>query len=236
MLATSRPLAVVLVTCTAIALVGWMVQVAADAGGVRNGRSAPVALIEEASFAVEDGIHLTALAAGARFRADANGPLGLPFRSRRPTTYPARRRVPDLNYADAMPGYVLWPALVILMGSSRRRALRGFAAARAVKAARSAPRRWGAVTGPAWAVTMAFLVDPRRGPVPRRRGRRSVFGVFLIGGALLGAGGGAPRGLPQSSRGNEAALLIGLLVLVAGGIAASRCSATAPTSASRTRS
>ena len=38
-----------------------------------------MALIEEASFAVEDGIHLTALAAGARFRADANGPLGLPF-------------------------------------------------------------------------------------------------------------------------------------------------------------
>ena len=37
-LATLRPLAAVLVTCTAIALVGWMVQVGADAGGVRTDR------------------------------------------------------------------------------------------------------------------------------------------------------------------------------------------------------
>ena len=78
-LATLRPLAVVLVTCTAIGLAGWLIQVARDAGGVRAGRSAATALIEEAAFAAEHGIHLTALAAGARFTPDADGALGLPF-------------------------------------------------------------------------------------------------------------------------------------------------------------
>ena len=78
-LATLRPLAAVLVICTVVGLAGWLVQVARDVDGVRLGRSAPTALIEEAAFAGEDGIHLTALAAGARFTADADGPLGLPF-------------------------------------------------------------------------------------------------------------------------------------------------------------
>ena len=63
-MATLRPLAAVLVTCTAIGLVGWLVQVGADAGGVRSDRSAATALIEEAAFAGEHGVHLTALAAG----------------------------------------------------------------------------------------------------------------------------------------------------------------------------
>ena len=68
-----------LVICTVVGLAGWLVQVGRDVGGVRLGRSAPTALIEEAAFAGEDGIHLTALAAGARFTADADGALGLPF-------------------------------------------------------------------------------------------------------------------------------------------------------------
>ena len=37
--ATLRPLAALLVTCTAIALVGWLVQVGADSGSVRADRS-----------------------------------------------------------------------------------------------------------------------------------------------------------------------------------------------------
>ena len=40
-LAALRPLAAVLVVCTALGLVGWLVQVGRDAGGVRAGRSAP---------------------------------------------------------------------------------------------------------------------------------------------------------------------------------------------------
>ena len=192
-LATLRPLSVVLVTCTAIALVGWMVQVGADAGGVQNRRGVPVALLEEASFAVEDGIHLTALAAGARFRADANGALGLPFPVAEANDVPGRGGTFRIfNYADAIPAYVLVPALVILMGLVALGALyAGFAAARTVKArSLGTGAAWGALTGPAWAVTMACLVILAGGLFHGDADDASVFGVFLVGGALLGAGGG----------------------------------------------
>jgi hypothetical protein len=192
-LATLRPLSVVLVTCTAIALVGWMVQVGADAGGVQNNRGVPVALLEEASFAVEDGIHLTALAAGARFRADANGALGLPFPVAEANDVPGRGGTFRIfNYADAMPAYVLVPALVVLMGLVALGALyAGFAAARTVKArSLGTGAAWGALTGPAWAVTMACLVILAGGLFHGDADDASVFGVFLVGGALLGAGGG----------------------------------------------
>ena len=82
--ATLRPLAAVLLTCTAIALVGWLVQVGADAGNVRESRSAPTALIEETVFVAEHGIHLTALGAGAIFRPDAQQRARAPVPGRRP--------------------------------------------------------------------------------------------------------------------------------------------------------
>ena len=206
--ATLRPLAAVLVTCTAIGLVGWLVQVGADAGGVRNERSAATALIEEATFAGEHGVHLTALAAGARFRADANGPLGLPFPVADANDVPGRGGAFRIfSYDDALPAYVLLLALVLLMGLVTLGALyAGFAAARAVKAGSVATgAAWGAITGPAWAVAMALLVILAGGLFHGDADDASVFGVFLLGGALLGAAGGAlsvsgqPAGGPASS-------------------------------------
>jgi hypothetical protein len=193
-LAALRPLAAVLVTCTAIGLVGWLVQVGADAGGVRNDRSAATALIEEASFAGEDGVHLTALAAGARFRADANGPLGLPFPVADANDVPGNGGAFRIfSYDDALPAYVLLPALVLLMGLVALGALyAGFAAARAVKAGTlGTGAAWGAITGPAWAIAMALLVILAGGIFHGDADDASVFGVFLLGGALLGAAGGA---------------------------------------------
>jgi hypothetical protein len=193
-LATLRPLAAVLVTCTAIGLVGWLVQVGADAGGVRAGRSAPTALIEEAAFAGEHGIHLTALAAGARFTSDANGALGLPFPVADANDVPSRDgsfRI--FAYEDALPAYVLLPALVLLMGLVAVGALyAGFAAARAVgSTSLQRGAAWGAVTGPAWAIAMAILVVGAGGLFHGDADDGSVFGIVLLGGALLGAAGGA---------------------------------------------
>jgi hypothetical protein len=193
-LATLRPLAAALVTCTAIGLVGWLVQVGADAGGVRVERSAATALIEEAAFAGEDGVHLTALAAGARFRADADGPLGLPFPVEEANDVPGGGGAFRIfSYDDALPAYVLLPGLVILMGLLALGALyAGFAAARAVKASSlGTGAAWGAITGPAWAIAMAILVILAGGLFHGDADDASVFGVFLLGGALLGAGGGA---------------------------------------------
>jgi hypothetical protein len=194
MLATLRPLAAVLVICTVVGLAGWLVQVGRDAGGVRNDRSAATALIEEAAFAGEDGVNLTALAAGARFRADANGPLGLPFPVANANDVPGNGGAFRIfAYDDVLPGAVLLPALVLLMGLVTLGALyAGFAAARAVDAtSMGRAAAWGAITGPAWAIAMAMLVVLAGGIFHGDADDASVFGVFLVGGALLGAAGGA---------------------------------------------
>ena len=193
-LATLRPLAVVLVICTVLGLTGWLIQVGRDTGGVRNGRSAPTALIEEAAFAGEHGVQLLTLAAGARFTADANGPLGLPFPVENANDVPGRNgtfRV--FAYDDALPGYVLLPALLLLMGLITLAAVyAGFSAARAVDAGSlGTGAAWGAITGPAWAIALAILVVLAGGIFHGDADDASVFGLFLIGGAVLGAAGGA---------------------------------------------
>ena len=193
-LAALRPLAAVLVICTALGLVGWLIQVARDVDGVRAGRSAPTALIEEAAFAGEHGIHLTALAAGARFTSDANGALGLPFPVADANDVPGGDggfRI--FSYDDALPAYVLLPAIVVLMGLLALGALYGgFAAARAAGAGSlQSGALWGAITGPAWAIAMAILLVGAGGLFHGDADDGSVFAIFLVGGALLGAAGGA---------------------------------------------
>ncbi|HEY6889932.1 MAG TPA: hypothetical protein VI300_19180, partial [Solirubrobacter sp.] len=193
-LAALRPLAVVLAICTVVGLTGWLIQVGRDAGGVRLQRSAPTALVEEALFAGEHGIHLTALAAGARFSADGDGALGLPFPVANADDVPGRGgtfRV--FAYGDVLPAAVFIPALILLTGLLVLSALyAGFAAARAVRATslRSGVL-WGALTGPVWAITMAFLVVLAGGLFHGDPDDTSVFSVFLLGGAVFGAAGGA---------------------------------------------
>jgi hypothetical protein len=184
----------VLVTCTAIALVGWLIQVGRAVDDVRVGRSAPTALIEEASFLGEDGIHLTELAAGARLTADAGGALGLPFPVAEPSAVPGPDRgLRIFSYNGALPAYVLLPALVVLIGLVALAALyAGFAAARAVRPGSPATAAaWGAIAGPAWAISMAVLDALAGGAFHGSGDSGSVFAVFLLGGAVLGAAGGA---------------------------------------------
>ena len=193
-LATLRPLAAVLVVCTALGLLGWLIQVGRDAGGVRAGRSAPTALIEETAFLGEHGINLTALAAGARFTADADGPLGLPFPVAGAQDVPGGSGAFRIfSYEDAIPAYVLLPALVLLIGLVALGALyAGFAAARTTSATTlQTGALWGAITGPAWAIAMAILVVLAGGLFHGDADDTSVFAIFLFGGGLLGAAGGA---------------------------------------------
>jgi hypothetical protein len=173
-LAALRPLAVILAICTVVGLAGWLVQVGRDAG--------------------EHGIHLTALAAGARFSADGDGALGLPFPVADANDVPGRGgtfRV--FAYDDALPTAVFIPALILLIGLVSLGALyAGFAAARAVTAGSlQSAALWGALTGPAWAITMAFLVVLAGGLFHGDADDTSVFSVFLLGGAAFGAAGGA---------------------------------------------
>jgi hypothetical protein len=191
--ATLRPLGALLIACSALGLVGWIVQVGADVDEVRGGRSTATALVEESLFVGDHGVHLAALASGARFTADANGALGLPFPVDQAADVPGRDgglRV--FSYTDAMPAYVFLPALVLLFGLLILAALyAGFAAARAVGAATPIlGAAWGAVAGPAWAIAMSILISLAGGLFHGDADGGSVFGLFLLLGALLGAGGG----------------------------------------------
>jgi hypothetical protein len=193
--AALRALAALLIACSAIGLVGWVVQVGADVDDVRAGRSTATALVEEALFTGEHGVHLAALAAGARFTADAPGALGLPFPVDQAADVPGRDggfRI--FSYSDAMPAYVLLPAIVALMALLILALLyAGFVAARAVDASTTVHgAAWGAITGPAWAIAMSILTSLAGGLLHGDADGGSVFGVFLVFGALLGAGGGAP--------------------------------------------
>jgi hypothetical protein len=192
--ATLRPLAALLIACAVIGLVGWVVQVGADVDNVRAGRSTATALVEEAFFAGEHGVHLAALGAGARFTADAPGALGLPFPVDQASDVPGRDGgLRIFSYSDAMPAYVLLPAIVVLMGLLILAMLyAGFVAARAVAATTPVHgAAWGAITGPAWAIAMSILVALAGGLFHGDADGGSVFGLFLVFGALLGAGGGA---------------------------------------------
>jgi hypothetical protein len=192
--ATLRPLAALLIACSALGLVGWIVQVGADVDDVRAGRTTATALVEEALFVGEHGVHLAALGAGARFTPDAPGALGLPFPVDQASDVPGRDggfRI--FSYSDAMPAYVLLPAIVLLMGLLILTMLyAGFAAARAVAVATTVlGAAWGAITGPAWAIAMSILTSLAGGLFHGDADGGSVFGVFLVFGALLGAAGGA---------------------------------------------
>ncbi len=192
-IATLRPLGVLLIACSALGLVGWIVQVGADVDEVRAGRSTATALVEESLFVGEHGVHLAALASGARFTADANGALGLPFPVDQASDVPGRDGgLRIFSYTDAMPAYVFLPALVLLFGLLILAALyAGFAAARAVGAGTPVSgAAWGAVTGPAWAIAMSILISLAGGLFHGDADGGSVFGLFLLVGALLGAGGG----------------------------------------------
>ena len=191
--ATLRPLGALLIICAALGLVGWLVQVGADVDQVRYGRSTATALVEESLFAGEHGVHLAALASGARFTPDATGALGLPFPVDQAGDVPGRDGgLRIFSYTDAMPAYVFLPALVLVIGLLILAALyAGFAAARAVGAA-TPPlgAAWGAVTGPAWAIAMSILTSLAGGLFHGDADGGSVFGLFLLLGAVLGAGGG----------------------------------------------
>jgi zinc-ribbon domain len=192
--ATLRPLAAVLVTSAALGLVAWLAGVGAAADQARGGRSAATALIEETAFVGEDGVHVAELGAGARFHTDGPGALGLPIPVSKAANVPGGDgRLRIFSYNDALPAYVFLPGLIIMMGLVALGALyAGFAAARAAGAGSLvAGAAWGALTGPVWAVAMTILNALAGGFFHGAAESGSVFAVFVLGGALLGAGGGA---------------------------------------------
>ena len=174
--ATLRPLGALLIACAALGLVGWLVQVGADVDQVRAGRSTATALVEESLFAGEHGVHLAALATGARFTPDATGALGLPFPVDQAGDVPGR----DGGFRDLL--LHRRDAGLRLPPGPRPPHRPARSSPRSTPAspppAPSRPRRpalgaaWGAVTGPGVGDRHVDPHQPRRRPLPRRRRRR----------------------------------------------------------------
>jgi hypothetical protein len=190
-----RPLALLLVVMTVAGAITWTAETLLKSE-VRAGRSTLVATLDDAAYSVEHGVHWAELGALAQFRpvGEASVPVAAPV----PVGDPSKIKTDALGryrifgFNNAIPAYTFIPLLLWVIGIPLLLALNaGFAIVRlrrppvAWQAA-----AWGALVGPIWALTMvlinAFVTKDAFG----RASGDSVFGVFLLGGLVLGAIGG----------------------------------------------
>jgi hypothetical protein len=189
-----RPLAVVLALMTATGAVTWTVQTLRK-HSLREGNSTLVATIDNAAFAVEHGVHWTELGALVQFRqlGAGSGPESYPVpvnTIKVKTNSTGEYRLFGFN--EALPAFEFIPLLIWLIGVPLLLALNaGFAITR-VRGA-TAPlvgAAWGALVGPIWAIAMVLINALVAKDFFGRANGDSVFGMFLIGGLVVGAIGG----------------------------------------------
>jgi hypothetical protein len=212
--ATLRPLAIALALTTVIGTGIVVVQTLRDVDGLKGGRSTFAAMVEDALYAPEHGLHVFQLGSFVQFKTAFHDSRGVPIPVEKidellgPRTEPTTDfnnpleitfREPTVrlfDYGDAIPTGVFVLALLVFVAIPVLFALyAGFCAARAVAAATPMQAAAaGALTGPAWAITLLTL----NGVANKTRGYAlwgfgdgaSTFGFALLIGATLGAVGG----------------------------------------------
>lgn len=193
-IAALRPLGLAIAVSALIGTTAWIVQAVREEPIARFGltettRSLPVAVADNALYMVEHGVHFTELGAGATFRLAGGSPIPVNDADELPS-----ESFRMFDYRDNMSAYLFIPLLILLIAIPAMMALyAGFATARAVGAATPImSAAWGAAVGPVWALVMVLmnaLVKTNLSLFGEASGD-SVFGVFLLGGAVLGALGG----------------------------------------------
>jgi hypothetical protein len=224
--ATLRPLAVALALTTVIGTGIVVVQTLRDVAGIKNGRSAFAATIENALYAPEHGLHVLQLGSFVQFKAPSHDSLGVPIPVEKideligpradstadfddPLNVTFREPTVRLfDYGDAIPTGLFVLALLVFVAIPVLFALyAGFCAARAVAVATPMQAAAaGALTGPVWALALVIL----NGVANKTRGfalwglgdGASTFAFALLIGATLGAVGGllALKPAPLPSR------------------------------------
>lgn len=194
-----RPLLLALLVVGALGTTAWAIQVASDDDyRAFPPRSTGVAIVEQVAYAGDRAIDILPLGAGASERlgnypvvpvdpADVGELIDDEFTEGVAPTY----NLFDLG--AAMPAYVFVPTLICLIAIPALLALyAGFAVARRQGEARlERAAAWGAIVGPIWAISMVLLTALARKPIVGDPTGDSVFIAFLLGGAALGALGGA---------------------------------------------
>lgn len=204
--ATLRPLLAGLALTTVIGTATIVVQTIRDAGDAKFGRSTPRAVIENAMYAPEHGLHVFELGSFVQFRAAFPAGIGLPIPVEKVDRLfdgggdeddeEAGQTFRLFDYSEAVPswlfilgvlGFIALPMLLALYA--------GFAAARVGGAgSAAAAAAWGALTGPVWAFFLVILNGVINKtddfPIWGLADGASVFGFSLLIGSGLGALGG----------------------------------------------
>ena len=190
-----KPLGLALLVTTVLGTAIWIVNVAAD-GDTRGSRSLPIALIDTALYAVDHGVHTFELGSLAAFERRSLQPevLALPLPAADPQEILGNSSEPFrlFAYRDGVSAVVFLLLLVVLIGNPLPAALSaGFHVARERGAAEPLlGAAWGALVGPVWAIVLAIVNSLLQDTLYGHAQGASVFGIVLVLGALIGAGGG----------------------------------------------
>jgi len=207
--AALRPLLIGLALTAAVGTLIVVVQTARDAGNIKSDRTAVPAIVENALYAPEHGLHVFELGSFVQFEALAVG-LALPVPVDRVESLLedndsessafgpllARTELRLFDYGNAVPSWLFILGLLAFIAVPVVLALyAGFAAARAAGATTAVMgAAWGASTGPVWALTMVILNGLANKtatfPLWGLAEAGSVFGFSLLIGAVFGALGG----------------------------------------------
>ncbi len=203
--ATFRPLILAFLIGALLATSVYMIQTIRDRHEIRVGRSLPIALVENALFAVDYGVHFNELGAIVAFRTQAGLPLpvgnsseimgfGNPkdeFEdSESIDTFPETFTLFD--YRKGLAAYFFIPLVIVTIGIIALMALyAGFAVARSRRAnTLERGAAWGALVGPLWSIAAVIANAVVLKTFFGMASGESVFVMFLIGGAAIGALGG----------------------------------------------
>jgi len=188
--AIGKPLVVLLVSAALIGTAAWWLGSLRDHESARGDRSLAVSLVENTLFAGEHGVNYAALGAGVQFEPafDVFGFLS-PVPLEDESEVDGDFRLFDLG--EEMQPYFFVPLLIVLIALPLLLALyAGFAAARVTGSRQPGiAAAWGALVGPVWAIGLALFaalhVDIVGSPSVS-----SLFGIYLLAGAVVGALGG----------------------------------------------
>jgi hypothetical protein len=191
-----KPLGLVLIVTSIIGTALWLVQVA-TVEQTRGARSLPIALIDSALYGADHGVHTFQLGTLAAFDntgglrpADLNLPL--PAQDPEEILRQAGSSYTIFGYREGTGTLVFLLMLVVLVAIPVTGALlAGFLVAR--ERAATEPLKaaaWGALVGPVWAIATGLLGGLVQDTLYGHAQGESVFGLVLVGGALIGALGG----------------------------------------------
>ena len=222
--AALRPLLVTLALCAVVGTVVWMTQSVRNAGHQRTvgnnsaARSTGIALFDDATFALDNGVHLFELGSGVSFHQPGFWANGMPLPATKVSaitgafTPEAGASDADLlepagtfrifDYGNGLPALEFVVLLLTFAVPILSAAYGGFALARSTGARTAAAGAgWGALLGPIWCVAMVVLNGLVQKQIGGKASGNDVLVIYLLAGAALGAIGGLlavsrPSGAP----------------------------------------